>query len=122
MGLWNLSEEDIRKRLNIVTDDKINVDDIKKVQFYPLETPPAATEEKEIDFLKEIGLLLEVELGSTILTLRDILNISEGDIITLSKMVGDAVDLSANNIWLAKGEVLVINDVLGIRISSLNKE
>lgn len=122
MALWNLSEEDIRRKLNIVTDDNVPINNIKKVQFSPLETPAVKEDKKEIDFIKEIDLLLEVELGNTILSLKEILNINEGDIITLSKMVGDPVDLSANSVWLAKGEVLVINEVLGIRISSLEKE
>jgi flagellar motor switch protein FliN/FliY len=122
MALWNLSEAEIKQKLKIVTDEQARVNNIKKIQFSPLEPPSAEEGQKDISFLKEIELLLEVELGSTTLTLREVLNINEGDVITLSKMVGDTVDLAANDVWLARGEVLVINDVLGIRISSLNKE
>jgi len=122
MALWNLSEEQIKQKLNIVTDDDVKKNNIRKVQFSPLGPSSVKEEKKDINFLKEIDLLLEVELGSTILSLKEVLNMSEGDVITLSKMVGDTVDLKANNVWLAQGEVLVINEVLGIRISSLDKE
>jgi flagellar motor switch protein FliN/FliY len=93
---------------------------IKKAQFSLLQPSPIEGGKANINILDEIELNLDAELGSTLLCLRDIINLREGQVVALNKIAGDNVDLRANEQWLARGEVLVLNEVLGIRISSFN--
>lgn len=87
-----------------------------------LASEPVEDARQDISILNGVQLELEVELGSTPLNLREVINLHEGQVITLNRIAGDNVDLRANKQWLAQGEVLVLNEVLGIRISSFSKE
>lgn len=93
---------------------------VKKAHFSLLQSFSVEDAKADISILNGIELELEVELGSTPLSLRDVISLQEGQVITLNKIAGDNVDLRANKQWLAQGEVLVLNEVLGIRISSFN--
>jgi flagellar motor switch protein FliN/FliY len=118
----NLTEDQIKKMLNLVGDQEIQNNQIKKARFSLLQYTPVEDAKEDISILNEIPLELEVELGSTLLNLREVINLHEGEVITLDRIAGDTVDLRANKQWLAYGEVLVLNEVLGIRISSFNKD
>ncbi len=115
MGINNLNEQQIKQMLNIEKS-------VKKAQFSSLEPVEAKGEADEIEVLKNIDVDIEVELGETTLTLGEILELQEGSIIGMNKMAGDTIDIFLNNLWLASGEVLIINDVFGIRLSSFNKD
>ena len=118
----NLTEDQIKKMLNLVGDQEIQNNQIKKARFSLLQYTPVEDAKEDISILNDIPLELEVELGSTLLNLREVINLYEGEVITLDRIAGDTVDLRANKQWLAYGEVLVLNEVLGIRISSFNKD
>jgi flagellar motor switch protein FliN/FliY len=118
----NLTEDQIKKMLNLVGDQEIQNNQIKKARFSLLQYTPVEDAKEDISILNEIPLELEVELGSTLLNLREVINLHEGEVITLDRIAGDTVDLRANKQWLAYGEVLVLNEVLGIRVSSFNKD
>lgn len=118
----NLTEKQIKEMLNLIGDQEIQNTQIKKARFSMLQHTPVEEISNNINILNEITLELEVELGSTQLTLKEIVGLFEGEVITLDRLAGDTVDLMANKQWLALGEVLVLNEVLGIRINSFNKD
>jgi flagellar motor switch protein FliN/FliY len=120
--LKNLTEKQIKEMLNLAGDQEIQNTHIKKARFSLLQHTPVEEVKADISILNEIQLELEVELGSTSLNLKEVINLFEGEVITLDRLAGDTVDLMANKQWLASGEVLVLNEVLGIRISSFNKD
>lgn len=118
----NITEKQINEILNLIGDRSIENNLIKKAQFSQLQAVPVEDSKADIRFLNGISLELEVELGSTPLNLSDVINLHEGQVITLNRIAGDNVDLKANKQWLAHGEILVLNEVLGIRISSFNRD
>lgn len=118
----NITEKQINEILNLIGDRSIENNLIKKAQFSQLQAVPVEDSKADIRFLNGISLELEVELGSTPLNLSDVINLQEGQVITLNRIAGDNVDLKANKQWLAHGEILVLNEVLGIRISSFNRD
>lgn len=118
----NITEKQINEILNLIGDRSIENNLIKKAQFSQLQVAPVEASKEDIRFLNGISLELEVELGSTPLNLSDVINLQEGQVITLNRIAGDNVDLKANKQWLAHGEILVLNEVLGIRISSFNRD
>ncbi len=122
MNLRNFTEEHVKEMLNISGDKDNNSQQVKKAQFSRLERGPIEDSKEDISILNEVQLELEVELGSSQVNLREVITLYEGQIITLNRIAGDTVDLKANKQWLAHGEVLVLNEVLGIRINSFNKE
>lgn len=69
--------------------------------------------------VQDIPLEITVELGRTKLLIRDILDLETGAIIELEKMAGEPVDLLANGLLVARGEVVVIEDNFGVRITEI---
>jgi flagellar motor switch protein FliN/FliY len=61
-----------------------------------------------------------VELGRTSLPLSEMLKLGEGAVVELNRSVGDPVDLVADGVLLARGEIVVVNDCYGIRITEVN--
>ncbi|MBU1863370.1 MAG: flagellar motor switch protein FliN [Candidatus Omnitrophica bacterium] len=64
----------------------------------------------------DISLNLSIELGRTILNVKDILALREGAVVELDKLAGDPVDIFINNKLIARGEVVVIDDNFGVRV------
>lgn len=119
MTFSELTEEQIRDMLNIETDSSSKV---KKAQFSPLEPVKVNEEPSNITFLSDIPIELEVELGTATQTLREVLDLKAGSLITLEKLAGDAVDVYANKKRLALGEVVVLNQQFGVRITTFDKD
>jgi len=69
----------------------------------------------------DVPLEVTVELGRTNKTIKEILDFSPGTIIELNKLAGEAIDLLVNGKYVAKGEVVVIEDNFGIRITEIIK-
>jgi len=69
--------------------------------------------------IQDIPLEITVELGRTRLLIRDILELGVGSIIELEKMAGEPVDLFANGLLIARGEVVVIEDNFGVRVTEI---
>lgn len=69
--------------------------------------------------VRDIPLEVTVELGRTRLLIRDILDLSAGSIIELDKIAGEPVDLFANGLLVARGEVVVIDDNFGVRVTEI---
>ncbi len=71
------------------------------------------------DRVQDIPLELTVELGRTRLLIKDILELGSGSIVELEKVAGEPVDLLANGLLIARGEVVVIEDSFGVRITEI---
>jgi flagellar motor switch protein FliN len=86
--------------------------------------PVSAADKKEsgtptFDMLMDVNLQLTVELGSTQMTVRQVLDLQKGAVIELNRIAGDAVDIYVNDRLLARGEVVVVDDKFGVRITEL---
>ena len=76
---------------------------------------------ENIGIIKDVPLEVTVELGRTNKTIREILDFSPGTIIELNKLAGEPIDVLVNGKYIAKGEVVVIDDSFGIRITEIVK-
>ncbi|MCC5948835.1 MAG: flagellar motor switch protein FliN [Nitriliruptoraceae bacterium] len=73
----------------------------------------------DISLLGDVALTVTVELGRVKLPLRDVLALQEGSVLELDRLAGAPVDVLANGTPVARGDVVVIGDELGVRISEL---
>jgi len=78
---------------------------------------PSAESEQGIEFLNDVQVDVTVELGRTVLPIRDVLKLHRGSVVELNKLVGQPADLLINNMPMAKGEVIVLNERFGFRIT-----
>jgi len=80
------------------------------------QSPRRAT---NIDLLLDVSLPVSIELGRTRMTIAEILELGSGSIVELDRLAGEPVDILVNNKPLAKGEVVVVDENFGVRITSL---
>jgi flagellar motor switch protein FliN len=85
--------------------------------FAPTKLPEA--ESNNLDMLLDISLQVTVELGRTKRSIKEILELSSGSIIELDKLAGEPVDVLVNNKLVAKGEVVVIDENFGVRVTDI---
>ena len=73
----------------------------------------------DIDLVLDIPVLLTVELGRTKIPIRHILQLAQGSVVELDGMAGEPMDVLVNGCLIAQGEVVVINDKFGIRLTDI---
>lgn len=92
---------------------------VQPVQFAPLQPTYQPKEITNIDLIMDVPLQITVELGKSRRTIREILALGPGSVVELDKLAGEPVDLLVNGKLLAKGEVVVIDENFGIRITDI---
>lgn len=83
------------------------------------EVPLSENEHRNLDMLLDVPLKVTVELGRTNRPIREILDLSPGSIIELDKLAGEPVDILVNEKLIAKGEVVVIDENFGVRVTDI---
>ena len=92
---------------------------ISPVQFAPLATEPVQVNDANIGLILDVPLQVTVELGRTRKSIKEILELSNGSIVELDKLAGEPVEIQVNGRYLAKGEVVVIDENFGVRITEI---
>lgn len=80
------------------------------------EIKEAVQGKKSLDFILDIPLQLTVELGRTKLLVKDVLELSQGSVVELTKLAGEPLDVFVNSKLVARGEAVVVNEKFGIRL------
>jgi len=90
------------------------------------ETKPSSDENNtnnsgidNLKVLENIEVKLTVEVGSTELKIRDLLRLNEGSVVELERLAGDPLDILANGVKIAKGEVVMVGESFGIRFTEV---
>lgn len=81
------------------------------------EKKPSAR--RDIDFLLDIPLAVSVELGRTRMLIKDLLHLGQGSVVELDKLVGEPMEILVNDRLIARGEVVVLNEKFGIRLTDI---
>lgn len=92
---------------------------VQPAMFAPLSTAPVQVNDANIGLILDVPLQVTVELGRTRKTIKDILELTNGSIVELDKLAGEPVDIMVNGKFLAKGEVVVIDENFGVRITDI---
>ena len=78
-----------------------------------------AKPEKGLEFLLDIPLELTIEVGRTRLEIRELLNLGPGSVVELDKLAGEPLDVYVNNKLIARGEVVVVNEKYGLKLTEV---
>lgn len=92
---------------------------VQHAEFNPLMSASDVQGTGNIGLLMDVTMNMTVELGRATMTIRDILGLGEGSIIELQKLAGEPVDLLVNGKLIAKGEVVVIDENFGVRVTDI---
>ncbi len=74
---------------------------------------------QNLDFILDIPLKVTVELGRTNVVIKDLLQLGQGSVLELDKLAGEPLEILVNNKLVAKGEVVVVNEKFGIRLTDI---
>ena len=92
---------------------------IQNVQYPSLPSASLPSEQGNISLLMDVNMEMTVELGRTKKPIREILSMGEGTIIELDKLAGEPVDILVNHKLIANGEVVVIDENFGVRVTKI---
>jgi len=103
-------------------EEQENLQEIMEMELDPLEnrspesSVPTAT---NLDFILDIPMEVSVELGRSKMLISDLLQLGQGSVIELTKLAGEPLEVLVNQKLVARGEVVVVNEKFGIRLTDI---
>lgn len=88
-------------------------------QFPTLEKEQGNKSMRDLDFLLDIPLEISVELGRTNMLIHDLLQLGQGSVIELNKLAGEPLEILINHKLVARGEVVLVNEKFGVRVTDI---
>jgi flagellar motor switch protein FliN/FliY len=98
-----------------MADENGTTEEIEDESVEPIEEQDA----RDLDFILDIPLELSVELGKTKMLVNDLLQLAQGSIIELNKLAGEPLEVYINRKLIARGEVVVVNEKFGVRLTDV---
>ena len=98
-----------------------NVDDgVEKAKFGQLKNEgKTVVDEVNLDVILDIPVTLSVEIGRTRQTIRNLLQLNQGSVVELDRLAGEPMDVLVNGTLIAHGEIVVVNEKFGIRLTDV---
>lgn len=87
--------------------------------FKSLDSKDVGGSLQDIDLIMDIPVKLTVELGRTKMTIKELLRLTQGSVVALEGLAGEPLDILINGYLIAQGEVVVVNDKYGVRITDI---
>jgi flagellar motor switch protein FliN/FliY len=85
----------------------------------PGDAKAGSVEMKNLDLILDIPMQISVQLGSAKMYVRELLQLGQGSVVELDKMAGEPMEVLVNNKLVARGEVVVVNEKFGIRLTDV---
>ena len=119
MGMGGMNQMNMGGMPNMGVNMGMNVPNVQPLQYPNLSSGVASGEQGNIGLIMDVFMEMTVELGRTKKSIKDILGMGEGTIIELDKLAGEPVDILVNHKPIAKGEVVVIDENFGVRVTEI---
>ena len=119
--LWAAAAEDLEEQRKMLRTDGAEDSPEKKGEnaVAVAGDAPAEVGNRKLEMVLDIPLSLSVELGSTKMLINDLLQLGQGSVIELTKLVGEPLEVLVNKKLIAKGEVVVVNEKFGVRLTEV---
>ena len=111
-------EETSTSNTSAKTDNLITVRPVKFEEFKDNNVNRSI--KRNLDIMQDIPMHITVEIGKTTSSIKEVMSFKEGSVVELDKVAGEQVEIYANNKLVARGEVIVIEDRFGVRITTTN--
>ncbi len=96
-----------------------NAPAVQQVQFAPISGSQDVKHSNPLDLILNVEVQATVELGRANMQVRDVLELGPGSVVELQKLAGEPVDVLVNNRPFARGEVVVIDECFGVRVTEI---
>jgi len=84
--------------------------------------PITQEEKRKLDTILDIPVTISMEVGRSHISIRNLLQLNQGSVVELDRVAGEALDVLVNGTLIAHGEVVVVNDKFGIRLTDINSK
>lgn len=111
---WDDVKDELEKARQAVPETEVSEPD-----FNELQKPAAARGGFDLDFILDIPLTLTVELGRCRMLINELLQLGQGSVVELQKIAGEPMDVYVNQRLIARGEVVVVNEKFGVRLTDI---
>lgn len=88
-------------------------------EFQQLESDNAASGDVSLDSILDVPVTIAMEIGRTRINIRNLLQLNQGSVVELDRLAGEPMDVLVNGTLIAQGEVVVVNDKFGIRLTDV---
>lgn len=102
-----------------LAEQQVNVEQAEKDPLPTITAPEPIDPLQDINLIMDIPIQLTVELGRTRMTIKELLRLTQGSIVPLEGLAGEPLDILINHYLIAQGEVVVVNDKYGVRITDI---
>jgi flagellar motor switch protein FliN len=100
-------------------ESALSAPQVQATLFKPFASPGMGGGNNDIEMILDIPVQLTVELGRTRIPIKHILQLAQGSVIELDALAGEPMDVLVNGCLIAQGEVVVVNDKFGIRLTDI---
>lgn len=114
----DLSWDDVKEELE-ATEGGTSKTEVSEVQFSEIKNKAQDKGALGMEFILDIPLTLTVELGRNRLLISEMLQLGQGSVIELTKLAGEPMDIFVNQRLIARGEVVVVNEKFGVRLTDI---
>jgi flagellar motor switch protein FliN/FliY len=93
--------------------------DVQEHEFEDVKDEKQQQTKRDIEFLLDIPVEITVQLGRARMLIKELLQLGQGSVIELEKLAGEPMEILANSRLIAKGEVVVVNEKFGVRLTDI---
>lgn len=101
------------------TDDSISAAEFGNISNIETPAPSPDEQQKNLEMLYEIPVAITAELGSSVITIKDLLNFAPGSVVELDRLAGESIDIKVNGVLIGKGDVVIVNENFGLRVTEI---
>lgn len=99
--------------------EQAEVDGVVPIELDELKETAKPTQSPDLDVILDIPVTISMEVGRTSITIRNLLQLNQGSVIELDRLAGEPLDVLVNGTLIAHGEVVVVNEKFGIRMTDV---
>lgn len=101
-------------------DGVSGLDDVQVAELDEFtDSPISGDEKKKLDTILDIPVTISMEVGRSLISIRNLLQLNQGSVVELDRVAGEPLDVLVNGTLIAHGEVVVVNDKFGIRLTDV---
>ncbi len=114
LGMWDEAmDEQAAAEAEADQAQPVELDELEE------DSPITGEEKRKLDAILDIPVTISMEVGRSNISIRNLLQLNQGSVVELDRVAGEALDVMVNGTLIAHGEVVVVNDKFGIRLTDV---
>lgn len=120
LGMWDEAmDEQAAAEADSKPGDELGAEKVELEELTEEDTPITGEEKRRLDAILDIPVTISMEVGRSQISIRNLLQLNQGSVVELDRVAGESLDVLVNGTLIAHGEVVVVNDKFGIRLTDV---